>query len=623
MATESPLLHVEGRDGRIYIKREEGVSDDFWLSLRAELGADDRVAARLALPVERFLARRATISQLCREHGVGVDLDSMSKELVARSREERQQLREALASPSPLSEDTITERLDGTRFQRDLRPFQRRDLETLMALPHGANFSVPGAGKTAVTFAVYEAELKAKRVERMLVIAPLSSFEAWLDEADEMDPSPVVQRFEDRVPADAEVLLINYHRLVNNYDEIAGWVTVAPTMVVLDEAHRMKKGWDGEWGRACLSLAYLAQRRDILTGTPAPQSPADFFALFDFLWPNQAMKILPAQTMHGAAPPDIGRQVSNAISPLFVRTRKGELELPEVDYDVMQLPLEPLHAEIYEALKDQYRGQFQLDRRDRVDLAQMGLVVMYLLEAATNPHLLAAGSTDGDAEEFRHPPLAIPEGSPLSDLIANYNQFERPRKFIELGRLVQENAECGRKTLVWSNFVRNLKTLEKELGRYEPALVHGAVPAFLPEGQDGRSREHELGRFRADANCMVLLANPQALGEGISLHKECHDAVYLDRTFNAGQYLQSEDRIHRLGLLPTDETRITFLLSEGTIDENVDDRVTKKITRLSEMLDDPDLTAAALPSEEDYGPAVDSVGDIDALFNHLRGEDGG
>src|SRR5256885_10080525 len=48
-----------------------------------------------------------------------------------------------------------------------------------------------------------------------------------------------------------------------------------PTLVVLDEAHRMKKGWRGEWGRACLSLAYLAARRDVLTGTPAPNSPRD------------------------------------------------------------------------------------------------------------------------------------------------------------------------------------------------------------------------------------------------------------------------------------------------------------------------------------------------------------
>ena len=50
----------------------------------------------------------------------------------------------------------------------------------------------------------------------------------------------------------------------------------------------MKRGRDGEWGTACLDLAFLADRRDILTGTPAPQHPADLRALLDFLWPGQA-----------------------------------------------------------------------------------------------------------------------------------------------------------------------------------------------------------------------------------------------------------------------------------------------------------------------------------------------
>ena len=31
----------------------------------------------------------------------------------------------------------------------------------------------------------------------------------------------------------------------------------------------------------------------------------------------------------------------------------------------------------------------------------------------------------------------------------------------------------------------------------------------------------------------------------------------------------------------------------------------------------------ALPNEEDYGPVMDSVEDVDALFKHLRGDDDG
>ncbi len=42
--------------------------------------------------------------------------------------------------------------------------------------------------------------------------------------------------------------------------------------------------------------------------------------------------------------------------------------------------------------------------------------------------------------------------------------------------MVSENARAGRKTLVWSTFVRNLTTLAGALGRFRPAVVHGGTP---------------------------------------------------------------------------------------------------------------------------------------------------
>ena len=49
----------------------------------------------------------------------------------------------------------------------------------------------------------------------------------------------------------------------------------------------------------------------------------------------------------------------------------------------------------------------------------------------------------------------------------------------------------------------------------------------------------------------ILIGNPKKGGEGISLHYNCHNAIYLDRTYNAAEYLQSRDRIHRIGM-PSD-----------------------------------------------------------------------
>ena len=191
-----------------------------------------------------------------------------------------------------------------------------------------------------------------------------------------------------------------------------------------------------------------------------------------------------------------------------------------------------------------------------------------------------------------------------------------PIKFDKLATQVGENAERGRKTLVWTNFVDNFEALGRLLAPHRPAKIHGAVPTSADPASDIVTRDSELERFRADEGCSVLIANPAAMAEGVNLHRACHDAIYVDRTFNAGQYLQSLDRIHRLGLEAGIETRITFLVCRQTIDEAVSDRVTLKAKRLSEMLSDAALATMALPDEEAYGEWIDPE-DADVLFAHL------
>ena len=136
----------------------------------------------------------------------------------------------------------------------------------------------------------------------------------------------------------------------------------------------------------------------------------------------------------------------------------------------------------------------------------------------------------------------------------------------------------------------------------------------------GVTRQEEIDRFRNDPDCSVLLANPAAMSEGVSLHQVCNEAVYVDRTFNAGQFLQSQDRIHRLGLQSDVTTSITILQTLGTVDQIVDSRLASKVRVLASLMTDASLPTMTLPDEDDYGPAVDSDADIEALLRHLSGE---
>lgn len=630
-------LHIRTVDlgRRIHVRRDAAVPDDFWLTLRAEWGSmGDAPNTAIYLPVETFASRLGWLSPACKRYEVGISWDEATIEIVRRRGIEEQRLQAIRAGAPALSSEATLERLavgEPPRFTRELRDFQLRDLGRLLALDHGANFSVPGAGKTTVELAVYEAERSAGRVERLLVVAPLSAFDAWMvDSAECLQPAPVVHRFGGGpIPAGTELLLVNYNRLASNYADIADWAAAAPTLVVLDEAHRMKRGRDGEWGTACLDLAHVAVRRDVLSGTPAPQAPSDLVAILDYLWPGQALRVLPDQALRLHPTRAAVAAVTPAIAPLFVRTTKTELELADPNMRIVPVPLVGLQREIYNTLKRDYSAKFAITQRDRLDLSAMGDVVMYLLEAATNPALLAAGSTNDDPIEFRHPPLPVPADSRLAALINSYAQHETPAKFVELAAQLHalEVAAAASdpprpmKALVWTNFVRNLSTLERMLAVYEPAVVHGGVPSEVSQPDAERTREAEIHRFRTDPSCTVLIANPAAMSEGISLHHECHDAFYLDRTFNAGQYLQSVDRIHRLGLAPGTETNVTFLVTEETIDLTVNRRIAIKAENLGTMLDDPGIGTMSLPDDEDYGSPLD-VGDDDdiaALFAHLRG----
>lgn len=585
---------------------------------RAQL-IDDR---HLAVPVERLLVSRNWLAHLLVTYDCALDATPAVQALLESHDRERQHVDDALAGLVVPARNAVAG-LDGSRFVRELLPFQQRDLAHLLALWHGANFSVPGAGKTTVAYALYETLYQQGRVQRLLVVSPISAFDAWESEAVAcLAPAPSIQRLDRRPSTRREVVLVNYQRLTGQrFEHLADWMQAHPTHLILDEAHRMKRGRRGEWGAACLNLAHLAERRDVLTGTPAPQSAADFVALLDFLWPEQSRRIVPQAALSPTPSDSALHQMSQRLRPLFVRTRKEELGLRQPSLRVEVTAMKPLQQQIYAALRSRMARSIRAGGRDHATLARMGMVTMYLLQAASNPGLLAL-PLDTDRAGTLWPPLALPAGSDISELIRCYGQYETPAKFDKLATMVAVNAAAERKTLVWSNFVGNLEELGRILAPYRPATVHGSVPSGrAPAGRV--TREEELDRFRHDGSCRVLLANPAAMSEGVSLHHACQDAIYVDRTFNAGQYLQSLDRIHRLGLSDTATVRITFLASTTTIDEAVDRRVRLKAERLGALLNDDDLVAMALPDEEvGYGEWVDAD-DLDELYAHLGGQPDG
>ncbi|MGK2320634.1 DEAD/DEAH box helicase [Gordonia rhizosphera] len=485
-----------------------------------------------------------------------------------------------------------------------LTAFQRRDIARVLSLRHGADFSVPGAGKTRVGLAVFSATRASHEADRLLIVGPKSSYEAWRTENVEcFNPPLALHIYDGNIDPSADAVAINYERLQSALPQLLEWLQQFPCLVILDEAHRMKRGTEGVYGSACLTLAPFARRRLILTGTPAPNGARDLESLFAFVWPGHGRQVVTRAVAGGNL-----AQASAALRPLFTRTTKHELEIPDPITRQRPVRLPPVHREIYDALVGQYSARAATAA---TDFQQLGRIVVYLLMAATTPALLSVGTTRYDPLAYQVPPLVPPRGSDLDTLMRDLPSYEMSPKYKEAVAIVAQNAAQGRKTLVWSTFIRSINTLADLLREYSPAVVHGGTV----------DRESEIARFRhPDSGCFVLLSNPATLGEGISLHHECHDAVYVDRDFAAGKYLQSLDRIHRLGLPADAETRITVLVSERTIDEVVSQRLQSKLDFMGQILDDPAVRLLAdLDDEPSIGGGIDDV-DLQAIIGYLHGD---
>jgi hypothetical protein len=172
-----------------------------------------------------------------------------------------------------LSTAQVEQKLVALGFNRRvLLPFQLHYIQHMLAVRNGANFSVPGAGKTTVAFAVHL--LANDPSHRLLVVSPKNAFEAW-DQVviDCMDPNSLNDGAEafirlDGTPDELQRLLasthrrflISYDRLIRTQDLVAAYLRRYPTHVVLDESHRIKAGELSRRGRTLLALATLPVR---------------------------------------------------------------------------------------------------------------------------------------------------------------------------------------------------------------------------------------------------------------------------------------------------------------------------------------------------------------------------
>ena len=158
-----------------------------------------------------------------------------------------------------------------------------------------------------------------------------------------------------------------------------------------------------------------------------------------------------------------------------------------------------------------------------------------------------------------------------------------------------------KKVVIWANFIRTLELIKQYLhdSGFYCKLIYGQTPTEQTEVGSEETRENIRNEFVDDKSGLdILIANPAACAESISLHKTCFNAIYYDLSYNCAQYLQSLDRIHRVGGSEDNIANYYFMQYEKTIDQDIKDNLDRKAQKMYNIIEE-DFSIYSLDMFED------------------------
>lgn len=341
--------------------------------------------------------------------------------------------------------------------------------------------------------------------------------------------------------------LINYESFIQELERIKMFLKLRRFAVVLDESQKIKNPIS-KITQSILEIGNLAVKKIIITGTPIANKPEDLWSQFYFLdngrllgsnsreFRNKFRIKLKGERTLRKYEPNLSL-LKEKIDGVAIRRTKDILELPEKVYRDIFVEIRGRQKQMYEKLKRELLLEIaEIDGQYFIEKIDNYLVkLLRLTQIASNPAML------------------------------DENYTEIPAKFMILDGLIKNIMNKQEKVIIWSSFRKNIRILRRRYEDYGALMLFGDIPI--------KDRDETVDKFTSNAENRVLVANPSAAKEGLTL-TTANNAIYLDRTFNMDDYLQSQDRIHRIS--QKHKCNIIKLIAIGTIDEYIDDILEKK-----------------------------------------------
>lgn len=415
---------------------------------------------------------------------------------------------------------------------------QRAGLEFLTHIESGALLWEMGLGKTKTAIDYCE-WLSAARV---LVICPNTVKRNWVLEIAKHAGHVDYVLPTGTLPVRAKALGTARYTILNcealSYPVMAKALKeIEWDVVIADESTRFKSP---KASRTKVLHKLKAAHRLILTGTPITNTAEDAWAQFHFIAPGLLgswwgfMDRYLDKDRFGNV---VGTK-KHMVNDLAARIESRSYRI--LKSEVLDLPPKVYSDRHVELAGDQAKAYKQMRDELRVAMAGQSFEAFNVLTQLLRLTQITAGLI-GEQGKYQW----VEDGN---------------AKLAELDAIVNEEAK-GEQLVIFGIYQRELEELAKRYvvarDRDDLGIIYGPTPE--------RVRHELIEQFQAGRRRLLFIQSRTG-GIGINL-TAAQTAVYYTRGWSLEEYLQSQDRLHRIG--QTGTVNIVHLVAQGTVDETI------------------------------------------------------
>ena len=459
-------------------------------------------------------------------------------------------------------------------------PYQEEAVEFVATRDYAAIFHEQGLGKTKIAIDVMLRWLQNKEVDTILVFTKKGLVANWEREFkahSQLTPLVLSENSTKNYyvfTTPTRLVLSHFEAAKKEQRRFAAWLSSRRVAVIIDESAKIKNP-EADLTKVFFELSPLFTKRVIMTGTPVANRPYDLWAQVFFLDGGASLGAdfqefkretdLTADLQHDPKAFEVYQHrlegINKKISAFSIRETKdgGRITLPSKEFQRIECDWEPAQFELYRQVREELRalivrdGQLVEDNQESILKRLLRLVQISSIPAMIDESYTA-----------------------------------EPGKFEPLYNLLTDITRRGEKAIVWTNFNENCDWLVKKLAPF------GAHPL---NGRMSMERRNTVVKwFLENPEDQVLVATPGAAKEGLTLTVANH-VIFYDRTYSLDDYLQAQDRIHRVS-----QTRTCYvynMLMVDSVDEWVDCLLEEK--RLAAQLTQGDIDAKAYAERATLG----------------------